>query len=56
MSGWRGALHIAANDRQIEYINDHALPSGAKRLLVAELKATRPARFYRKFHRGAAHH
>jgi hypothetical protein len=30
---------IAANDREIEYINGHALPSGAKRLLVAELKA-----------------
>jgi hypothetical protein len=30
---------IAANDRMIEYINAHALPSGAERLLVAELKA-----------------
>ena len=30
---------IDANDRQIEQINDHALPSGAKRLLVAELVA-----------------
>ena len=30
---------IAANDRMIEAINDHALPSGAKRLLVAELVA-----------------
>jgi hypothetical protein len=30
---------IAANDRMIEYINDDALPSGAKRLLVAELVA-----------------
>ena len=30
---------IAANDREIAYINGHALPSGAKRLLVAELKA-----------------
>ena len=30
---------IAANDRMIEYINGHALPSGAKRLLVAELVA-----------------
>jgi hypothetical protein len=30
---------IAANDRMIEYINAHALPSGAKRLLVAELVA-----------------
>jgi hypothetical protein len=32
-------VRIAANDRMIEYINGHALPSGAKRLLVAELKA-----------------
>jgi hypothetical protein len=32
-------VRIAANDREIEYINGHALPSGAKRLLVAELKA-----------------
>ena len=30
---------IAANDRVIEYINDHALPKGVDRLLVAELKA-----------------
>ena len=30
---------IAANDRQIEYINEHARPSGADRLLVAELVA-----------------
>ena len=30
---------IAANDRVIEYINGHALPRGADRLLVAELKA-----------------
>ena len=30
---------IAANDREIEYINGHALPRGADRLLVAELKA-----------------
>jgi hypothetical protein len=30
---------IAANDKQIEYINDYALPSGAERLLVAELVA-----------------
>ena len=30
---------IAANDREVDYINGHALPSGAKRLLVAELKA-----------------
>jgi hypothetical protein len=30
---------IAANDRQVEYINGHALPLGAERLLVAELIA-----------------
>jgi hypothetical protein len=30
---------IAANDREVEYINGHALPSGAERLLVAELIA-----------------
>jgi hypothetical protein len=30
---------IDANDRQIEHINDRALPSGAKRLRVAELVA-----------------
>jgi hypothetical protein len=30
---------IVANDREIEYINCHALPRGADRLLVAELKA-----------------
>ena len=30
---------IAANDREIEYINGHARPSGAERLLVAELIA-----------------
>ena|ERR1700730_5592348 len=30
---------IVANDREIEYINGHALPSGAGRLLVAELIA-----------------
>jgi len=30
---------IAANDSEIEYINNHALPQGADRLLVAELKA-----------------
>jgi len=28
---------IAGNDREIEYINNHARPSGAERLLVAEL-------------------
>jgi hypothetical protein len=30
---------IAANDREVEYINNHARPSGAQRLLVAELVA-----------------
>ena len=30
---------IEANDRQVEHINERALPSGAKRLLVAELVA-----------------
>jgi len=30
---------IAENDRQIEYINVHALPNGAERILVAELVA-----------------
>jgi hypothetical protein len=30
---------IDANDRQVEYINDHARPSGADPLLVAELVA-----------------
>jgi hypothetical protein len=30
---------IDANDRQIEHINDRALPSGARRLVVAELVA-----------------
>jgi hypothetical protein len=30
---------IAANDREIDRINTHALPRGADRLLIAELKA-----------------
>ena len=30
---------VVINDREIDYINNHALPSGADRLLVAELKA-----------------
>jgi hypothetical protein len=30
---------IVANDREVEYINGHALPSGAERLLVVELIA-----------------
>ncbi|HYI31156.1 MAG TPA: hypothetical protein VD863_25210 [Bradyrhizobium sp.] len=32
-------VRVAANDRMVEYINGQALPSGMKRLLVAELKA-----------------
>jgi hypothetical protein len=32
---------IAANDREIEYINAHALPRDGERLLVAELIARR---------------
>ena len=30
---------IAANDREVEYINAHALPSSGERLLQAELVA-----------------
>ena len=30
---------VVINDGEIDYINDHALPKGADRLLVAELKA-----------------
>ena len=30
---------VVINDREIDYINNHALPKGADRLLVAELKA-----------------
>jgi hypothetical protein len=30
---------LAANDREVEYINAHALPSDGGRLLVAELVA-----------------
>jgi hypothetical protein len=30
---------VVINDREIDYINNRALPSGADRLLVAELKA-----------------
>jgi hypothetical protein len=30
---------VVANDREIDSINSHALPKGAERLLVAELKA-----------------
>jgi hypothetical protein len=32
-------VRVVVNDREIEYINGHALPRGADRLLVAELKA-----------------
>jgi hypothetical protein len=30
---------VVINDGEIDYINDHALPKGADRLLVTELKA-----------------
>jgi hypothetical protein len=36
---------IATNDREIEYINAQALPSGARHLLVAELLAGGPRGF-----------
>jgi hypothetical protein len=32
-------VRVVINDGEIDYINDHALPRGADRLLVAELKA-----------------
>ena len=32
-------VRVVINDREIDYINNHALPRGADRLLVAELKA-----------------
>ena len=32
-------VRVVINDREIDYINNQALPSGADRLLVAELKA-----------------
>ena len=32
-------VHVDVNDREIDHINTHALPRGADRLLVAELKA-----------------
>ena len=32
-------VRVVINDREIDYINNHALPNGADRLLVAELKA-----------------
>ncbi len=32
-------VRVVINDREIDYINNHALPRGAERLLVAELKA-----------------
>ena len=40
---------IAANDREVEYINGHALPSGAGRLLVAELIARNLEGFGKSF-------
>ena len=40
---------IAANDREVEYINGHALPSGAGRLLVAELVARNLEGFGKNF-------
>ena len=32
-------VRVVINDREIDQINTHALPRGAERLLVAELKA-----------------
>jgi hypothetical protein len=32
-------VRVVINDREVDYINNHALPNGAARLLVAELKA-----------------
>jgi hypothetical protein len=32
-------VRVVINDRELDYINNHALPKGADRLLVAELKA-----------------
>ena len=32
-------VRVAVSDREIDHINTHALPRGADRLLVAELKA-----------------
>jgi hypothetical protein len=40
---------IVANDREVEYINGHALPSGAGRLLVAELIARNLEGFGKSF-------
>jgi hypothetical protein len=34
-------VRVVVNDREIDYINNRALPRGADRLLVAELKARR---------------
>jgi hypothetical protein len=42
-------LRIVANDREVEYINGHALPSGAERLLVAELIARNLEGFGKSF-------
>ena len=46
---------VVVNDREIDYINNHALPKGADRLLVAELKA-RGLPLGRELRRDAAHH
>ena len=32
-------VRVVVNDREIDYINNQALPNGAERLLVAELQA-----------------
>jgi hypothetical protein len=32
-------VRVVINDRELDYINNHALPNGADRLLLAELKA-----------------
>jgi hypothetical protein len=47
---------VAASDREIEFINDHKLPKGADRLLVAELKARGLAALGQQLHTGAAHY
>jgi Phage integrase central domain len=41
---------IAANDVEVEYINNHARPSGAERLLVAELVARGLEGFVKNLH------
>lgn len=40
---------IAANDREVEYLNNHALPHGERRLLVAELVARNLEGFGKSF-------